>query len=311
MPYGRFLVGNVIGGIAWGLTFTIAGYVAGANYAKVESWFRAGGLFLAGLIVVLAGLVWLTRWASRNHGVVMDRIVAMLELRPIAFVVRRARTDARARTLLAGGTGVAGGISLFAGLAQDVPGREEFFLFDQVVLRYLDTHPLPLLIDVSHFINAITTPLWVLTGAAVIVVIAPACGRHRMAAAVAVAMVGQWMIVELVETFIQRVPPPFTPLAPRLGYGFPSEHVAAFTTLLVIIVWPWMRPRWPVAMQRIGAAVALIVASVRIVLLVEYPSDVTAAVAVGAVWAVLAALVLDPVAGSREVSKITDGNNTG
>jgi len=299
MPYGRFLIGNVIGGIAWGLTFTIAGYVAGANYAKVESWFRAGGLFLAGLIVVIGGLVWITRWASRNRGVVMDRIMAMLELRPIAFIIRRARTDARARTLLVGGIGVAGGIWLFAGLAQDVLGREEFFLFDQAVLRYLDTHPLPLLIDVSRFINTITAPPWVLTGAAVIVVIALARDRHRIAAAVAVAMVGQWMIVELVERLIQRVPPPFTPLAPRLGYGFPSEHVAAFATLLIVIVWPWVRPRWPVAMGRIGAAVALIVivASARIVLLIEYPSDVTAATAVGIVWALLAGLVFDAVAG--------------
>ena len=56
MPYRRFLVFNALGGLAWGVTFTLVGYLAGNSYAVVEKTVgRAGALVT--LAVVLAGLV--------------------------------------------------------------------------------------------------------------------------------------------------------------------------------------------------------------------------------------------------------------
>jgi membrane protein DedA with SNARE-associated domain len=52
MPYGRFLAFNLLGGVAWGATFVLLGYLAGASYRTVEA--VAGEASL--LLVVLLGL---------------------------------------------------------------------------------------------------------------------------------------------------------------------------------------------------------------------------------------------------------------
>ncbi|WP_088317681.1 DedA family protein [Kineosporia sp. R_H_3] len=66
MPYRRFLVFNAVGGIVWGVTFTLVGYLAGNSYAVVEKTVgRAGALVT--LTVVLVGLVvWHRRRGHRD-----------------------------------------------------------------------------------------------------------------------------------------------------------------------------------------------------------------------------------------------------
>lgn len=56
MPYRTFLVWNAIGGIAWGVTFCLVGYLAGASYEKVASRIGEGAAVVIAL-TVLAGLV--------------------------------------------------------------------------------------------------------------------------------------------------------------------------------------------------------------------------------------------------------------
>ncbi|HEX8767981.1 MAG TPA: DedA family protein [Jatrophihabitans sp.] len=55
MPYRKFLIFNALGGITWGLGFTMLGYLAGASYHKLESY--AGKVSQAILVVVLIGVV--------------------------------------------------------------------------------------------------------------------------------------------------------------------------------------------------------------------------------------------------------------
>jgi membrane-associated protein len=50
MPYRRFLAYNAVGGIAWGATFVLLGYLAGNSYATVE---KVAGRWIAGVIAVL------------------------------------------------------------------------------------------------------------------------------------------------------------------------------------------------------------------------------------------------------------------
>jgi membrane protein DedA with SNARE-associated domain len=61
LPYGKFLLFNALGGIVWGVGFTLLGYFAGAAYSRVEH--LAGGI-LAGavaLVVIGALIVWRIR----------------------------------------------------------------------------------------------------------------------------------------------------------------------------------------------------------------------------------------------------------
>lgn len=58
MPYRTFLIWNAIGGIAWGVTFCLVGYLAGASYEKVASRIGEGAAVVIALAVVAGLVVW-------------------------------------------------------------------------------------------------------------------------------------------------------------------------------------------------------------------------------------------------------------
>ena len=56
MPYRRFLLFNALGGLCWGVGFTLLGYFAGNAYSRIEAQVgRAFAIFIGALVVV--GLV--------------------------------------------------------------------------------------------------------------------------------------------------------------------------------------------------------------------------------------------------------------
>ncbi len=76
------------------------------------------------------------------------------------------------------------------------------------------------------------------------------------------------------------------PVSQAPGYSFPSGHAvnsAAWVTVLVVLLWPVVRPRvGRAAMVVAAAAVVLVTAFDRMFLGVHYPSDVTVGVVTGA-----------------------------
>lgn len=291
MPYRRFLLGNAVGGVLWGTAFTLVGYFAGANYPRVERWIRTGGLAVVILAALIGGIIWGTRWIQRNREAV-GRIAGRAAFGRLIDLVRRPQRSAA--TLAIAGVGAIAGMWVFAGLAQDVIGTEEFFLFDLSAMRYLSSNQVPILVSVARVVDAVTQPL-VLTGLAILGgVIALARRRYRLTGAIATATIGQWGIVELTARLVDRVPPGVEPLVARLDYGFPSEHVALVAAVAVLSAWPWSRGAWRTTVWRFGAAalaVTLVGAS-RVILLTEYPSDVLAGASVAGAWALLVCLAL-------------------
>ena len=70
MPYRKFLAWNAVGGIIWGIGFTLLGYLAGASYRSIETY--AGDLsYVVLALVAVAVLVFVIR--HRRH----DRDPAM------------------------------------------------------------------------------------------------------------------------------------------------------------------------------------------------------------------------------------------
>jgi membrane protein DedA with SNARE-associated domain len=72
MPYGRFLVFNAMGGIAWGIGFTTGGYLAGTAFEQVARW--AGRVLAIGvaLLAVAAIVLWSLRRRRRERNTVAD-----------------------------------------------------------------------------------------------------------------------------------------------------------------------------------------------------------------------------------------------
>lgn len=64
MPYGRFLLFNALGGIAWGTSFTVGGYLAGAAFEQVAQWAGRAILAIVVAVVAVAIVVW---WLRRRR----------------------------------------------------------------------------------------------------------------------------------------------------------------------------------------------------------------------------------------------------
>jgi membrane protein DedA with SNARE-associated domain len=61
MPYPRFLAFNAAGGLVWGVAVVLAGYFAGASYAKVEKVLGRGAALVVLAVVLVAVFVWRVR----------------------------------------------------------------------------------------------------------------------------------------------------------------------------------------------------------------------------------------------------------
>lgn len=62
----RFLLWNVLGGVAWGTAFSLLGYFAGEGYRAVLRWAGRGSIAVTVLIVALIGAYLLKRWLDRR-----------------------------------------------------------------------------------------------------------------------------------------------------------------------------------------------------------------------------------------------------
>jgi membrane protein DedA with SNARE-associated domain len=67
MRYRVFLFWNALGGIAWGITYSLVGYFAGASYEKVASTIGKGTAIVVAVLVIAAVVVWRVRRKRREQ----------------------------------------------------------------------------------------------------------------------------------------------------------------------------------------------------------------------------------------------------
>jgi membrane-associated phospholipid phosphatase len=99
-------------------------------------------------------------------------------------------------------------------------------------------------------------------------------------------MMVAWMIGLFAKYVFQRARPVVEdPVSQAPGYSFPSGHAlnsAAWATIVVILVWPLLKPLWArVTAVVLAVLVVLMTALDRVLLGVHYPSDVTVGVLTG------------------------------
>jgi membrane-associated protein len=61
MPYRRFLLFNALGGIVWGTSMVVLGYLASDSYKAVERYVGRGAAGLAAVVVIVLLVVWRVR----------------------------------------------------------------------------------------------------------------------------------------------------------------------------------------------------------------------------------------------------------
>ena len=67
MRYRVFLFWNALGGIAWGITFSLVGYFAGTSYEKVASAIGKGTAVVLAVLVISGLVVWRVRHRRRQR----------------------------------------------------------------------------------------------------------------------------------------------------------------------------------------------------------------------------------------------------
>ncbi|MFL6079928.1 MAG: phosphatase PAP2 family protein [Ornithinibacter sp.] len=99
-------------------------------------------------------------------------------------------------------------------------------------------------------------------------------------------MMVAWFIGLVAKSVFQRARPVVEdPVSRAPGYSFPSGHAlnsAAWATIVVILLWPLLKPLWArVVAVVLATLVVLVTALDRVLLGVHYPSDVTVGVLTG------------------------------
>jgi len=306
MQYATFLLWNVIGGIVWGTTFVLAGFLAGAGYRRVAGVASKVGFGLLALIVI-----WLVAWRffrdSARWRRLGDRLAA---LPPLAWVRRRyarqvawlrRRLDLRQPTGFALTLVVAVGLLAcwaFGGLTQDVVAHDEMAQVDPTVTAFI----------VAHRVGWITAVMPAVSWLGASVVLVPlgflmgGCFYWRdrdlrPLALLASTYLGALALYQLVKSVVTAARPP---LADRLGTmvsgrSFPSGHatqaMAFWGMLAILLAARSARARMPVT-----AAALLIIGLVGFSRLYLGLSDVLAGYALGGMVlaAILTAALVSP-----------------
>ena len=219
--------------------------------------------------------------------------------RQCRFVGRRfAPGEAAGLTLTVGAAAV---LALGVGFEQmldSVLESDGVTTIDRPVLHFLATHRQPWSITVAQVITDIGSPLGVaVTGLLVGLVLAV---LRRSWLPLLIAVLGGAGIA-VINTAVKRLvsrsrPPQLTAVLGEHGFSFPSGHTTGTTAVWLLLA--WMIGHWVIG-RRAGRVMVwtgalLMVAAVgltRIYLGVHFLSDVLAGWALGAAWAVTAALV--------------------
>jgi undecaprenyl-diphosphatase len=298
VPYGRFLLFNAAGGIAWSATFVLLGYFAGAAWERVAR--DASRIGLALLVLILVGLVVgrVLRRVREERRSIPDLLAAT---RPATWFRKRyprlsawlaRRSDATSPRGFWLTFVVVVGVTcwwIFFALLQDVLAREEAVLTDRRVMRFVVDHRVAWLTAVMHVVtwlgsSAVLVPLAV----SVAIVAAIRYGDRWSAVFVVAAYAGAEILFHLVKASVRRPRPPVSVhLVTVSSFSFPSGHAAAAAAVwgaIAVVASRGRSPRARAAIWATASVIVVLVAASRVYLGVHWWTDVVAGVALAGGW---------------------------
>lgn len=306
MSYARFLVASVLGGTAWGVGFTLVGYLAGSSWKKVEHYIGRASTVLAVVLVAGVVLVLLARAVAKRQDKVRAAWQSFLDRpriarvrtrygRQIAFVRKRFSPRSVVGLQLTSALVALAVLGyVIAVIVDQVLGRTGLAGVDRDVREALAGQPRRVVeaFDVAHAVLSTT-------GAVVVALVVGTLRwiRDRTRRALLVlggAVGGAAMIPAGVRALVARPNPLFdVDLIDRTFPAMTSTVAAATAIALLVVLLPRVS-RWHHAVWWTFGVIGVVFLAGFAELFVTdvYLSDVLGGAALGAVWGLVESFVV-------------------
>ncbi len=304
MRYGRFLVFNAAGCIAWAATFVAVGYLAGEAWLVAAKWAGRAGEIVGGACLLAVGFYWFWRWLLRHEDdiarrwralTVHPRVMAMREryAPQLAFVRERLSPQGYMGLQLTIGVLLLVGASwLFGGIAEDVVHGDPLTVVDRHVAAWIHQRRTHRMLFAMRAVTALGSRdvVVAVTGAAALVLLWTR--RWYRLLALALVLPGGALLDILLKAAFHRARPDFADTVGLFqGYSFPSGHAMGATLLYGLLaafaVQSLRSWRWRARAVTGAIVVVLLVAFSRLYLGAHYLSDVLGGIAAGTAWLAL------------------------
>jgi membrane protein DedA with SNARE-associated domain/membrane-associated phospholipid phosphatase len=305
MPYKKFLLFNVAGGIIWTAIFTLLGYFFGQSWQLIEKWAGRAGVFILFVFLVIAGFSMLSRAAAKNKNELLvwfkelsgavGSIPYIRDFRKrhpgtVAFVRERVSPEGYLGAHLTAGLILSAlFIWIFGGITEDVLTGDPLVAVDHWVSERVHYFRSPL---TTAFLTAFTAlgGSRVLTlGGLIVAIYLIFKKRFDDLIIYVTAMIGGSFLVFILKTAIHRVRPRTGITLFQIGgWSFPSGHAMMSIIFYGMLAYLFIRKMqsWKLKVLAVAAAgfMVFMIGLSRIYLNVHYLSDVLAGYAGGLFW---------------------------
>jgi membrane protein DedA with SNARE-associated domain/membrane-associated phospholipid phosphatase len=305
MPYGRFSLYNVTGGICWALLFGSLGYAFGRHLPQLEHAIGQAGALVVLLAALLVALILAGRWVVNHAADIrawiarsIERIGAsplvgrLRERHPKAwsFIARRFAATEYLGLHLTVGLGLSlGALWLFGGIAEDIIHHDPLTQFDLTIADAFHRHATPTGVAIAKGVSLLGSPGFIAVWGLAVVGLLLVRRQYLLLGGWLAAVAGGGLLDVALKRVFHRTRPTWdVPLLTARGWSFPSGHamgsLVAYGMLAYLLVREVHGRRRRLAVIAGAAVLVLLIGLSRMYLGVHYFSDVIGGYAAGVVW---------------------------
>jgi len=326
MPYRRFFIYNVTGGILWSISFTLLGYFFGQSWQLIEKWSGRTGLFALFIVLLIAGFSYLYRtlvkrqaefygWFRGKYRAFISNphVQEFINYHPkiVAFIRERLSPAGYLGLHLTVGLAISAVFAwIFGGITEDVLTGDPFVVVDQWVLNHVLYFRTPVVSRIMIILTQLGGWKVITIGSLIITVYLLLKRRIDYLVSYVVAIFGGNLLFLILKMVIHRVRPiSEASLTGVEGWSFPSGHAVMSVMFYGIVTYFIVRSirSWKLRVFIVMTAMFLIflIGFSRIYLQVHYLSDVIAGYVGGLFWLTICLTGLE-IYGKKVKAQVSD-----